>query len=198
MRYAALTIVLLLSSCYMRTPKQESWSNPDFKNHSLGKTLVLCNAESESRCRQFEALFVQHLLPYVPAGPFHASEDEIGKIEREELEAILKENSIKTLVVTSLVDGSEKAQTVVTGYDAAPYDSSYWGYYDWGYMLTANTATISSYMEFLLETRIYDVASKKLIWTGRKSIYDDRSDSQNMNLIIQNVVSDLRNQGMLQ
>lgn len=200
MKIAVVSLTLascLLTSCYMRTPKQESWTNPEFKNHNLGKTLVLCNAESESLSRQYEDLFVQYLLPYVSAGPFHASEDVSGKIERNELEELLQKNEIQTIIVTGLLDGTQQSQTIVTGYDAAPYNDGYWGYYNWGYTLSANIATVNSYMTYILETNVYDVESKKLIWSGRKEIYDDRSNAKNMNLIIQNVIRDLEKQGML-
>ena len=200
MKIAVVSLTLascLLTSCYMRTPKQESWTNPEFKNRSIGKTLVMGNADSQTLCHQYEALFVQHLLPYVSAGPYHESIDIDGKIEREQLEKLLQENDIQTVIVTTLLDGEQKTETIVTGYDATPHNNGYWGYYDWGYSLSANTATVNSYMEFMLETNIYDVKSKKLIWTGRKHIFDDRSDMDNMTLIIQNVIRDLENQGML-
>mgnify|MGYP001049605827 CR=1 FL=1 len=200
MKIAVVSLALascLLTSCYMRTPKQESWTNPEFKNRSIGKTLVMGNADSQSLRHQYEALFVQHLLPYVSAGPYHESIDIKGKIERDQLEKLLQENDIQTVIVTTLMDGDQKSETIVTGYDATPYDSGYWGYYDWGYTLSANTATVSSYMEFSLETNVYDVESKKLIWTGRKRIFDDRSDTDNMNLIILDVIHDLKKQGML-
>lgn len=189
--------IALLAGCYMTTPKQQSWSNPEFKNRKLGKTLVLCTAESESICRQYEALFVQWLLPFVPAGSFRASEEATGKIEREQLEEVLNANNIKTIIVTSVVDGTQLQQAIPVGYDRAPYSGGYWGYYDWGYSLSANMATISSHMEYVLETNVYDVETRKLVWSGRKSIYDDRSDIQNMNLVIKNVVRDLEKSGML-
>ena len=191
----ALTCVL--TSCQMRSAKQESWSNPEFKNHTLGKTMVLAISESEALCRQYEALFANELLAYVPAGSLHASQDVVGKIEKEALEALLTKNQVKTLIVTHVIDGKNRDELVGIGYTASPYNSGYYGYYNYGYTLSANTATVSSYMEFFLETNIYDVESKQLVWSGRKSVFDDRSDMANMEIIIKAVVKDLRRQNML-
>lgn len=189
--------VCLLSSCQLRTPKQESWSNPEFAGQNLGKTIVLGIGESEALGRQYEALFVNSLLPYVEAGSLRASMEVTGKIKEEELESVLKQNEVKTIIVTHVIDGNSRDQLVSIGYTATPYNNGYYGYYGYGYSLQANTATVSSYMEFLLETNVYDVKSKQLIWSGRKSIFDDRSDMANMEIVIKAVVKDLNRQGML-
>lgn len=194
---AATLLVTLLSSCQLWSAKQESWFNPEFKNYKMGKTTVLAISESESRCRQFEAIFVDALLPYVSAGSLHASQDLTGKIDKENLDALLKENDVKTIVITSIFDGTQRQQVVGTGYTATPYNSGYWGYYNYGYALTANTATVSSFMEYVLETNVYDVESEQLVWSGRKSIFDDRSDMENMKLIVKNVIRDLEKRGIL-
>lgn len=196
--FTALTATLLislLSSCQMRSEKQESWLNPEFKNYKLGKTSVLAITDNENRCRQYEALFVDALLPFVSAGSLHASQDLTGKITEENLDALLKENAVKTLIITTVLDGSQRQQVVGNGYNSSPYNSGYWGYYNYGYGI--NTATVSSFMEYVLETNVYDVESKKLVWSGRKSIFDDRSDMENMKLIIKNVTRDLEKRGIL-
>ncbi|MDZ8119732.1 hypothetical protein [Pontiella agarivorans] len=188
--------ILALSSCKMRTPRQESWQNPAFKEYKLGKTLVLATADSESRCMQYEALFVNQLLAYVDAGSLHASEQVTGKIDKDNLERILKANAVETLIVTSVLDGTSRDELVAIGYEAHPYSNDYWGYYNYGYALSANFASVSSYMEYVLETNVYDVKTKKLVWSGRKSIFDDRSDPDNMKIIINAVVHELKRKNM--
>ena len=189
--------VFLLSSCQLRTPKQESWSNPEFAGQNLGKTIVLAIAKSEVLGRQYEALFVNSLLPYVEAGSLRASMEVSGKVDKEELESVLKQNEVKTIILTHIIDGNSRDQLVSIGYTATPYNNGYYEYYGYGYSLQANTATVSSYMEYLLETNVYDVESKQLIWSGRKSIFDDRSDMDNMEVVIKAVVKDLNRQGLL-
>ena len=52
-------------------------------------------------------------------------------------------------------------------------------------------------MEFELETNLYDVKSKKLVWTGRKIIYDDRSDLTNLKNVIKAIIKDLGKKDLL-
>lgn len=186
-----------LTSCKMRSPRQDSWLNPAFKDHKLGKTIVLATAESDARCMQYEAMFVDRLLPYTEAGSFRASEAVTGEIEKEQLEGILQANNVDTIIVTSVLDGTSRDELVAIGYQAHPYDSGYWGYYSYGYSLSANFATVSSYMEFILETNAYDVKTKQLIWSGRKAIFDDRSDPENMRIVINAAVNDMSRKGLL-
>ena len=42
----------ILSSCQLKSPRQESWTNPEFEGHTLGKTVILGIADSEARCQQ--------------------------------------------------------------------------------------------------------------------------------------------------
>ncbi len=58
-------------------------------------------------------------------------------------------------------------------------------------------ASVSSYMEYVLETNVYDVESEELVWSGRKAIFDDRSSIENMKLITSNVIRDLEKRGLL-
>jgi hypothetical protein len=104
---------------------------------------------------------------------------------------------VKTLIITHVLDGTQRDQVVTVGYNASPYNNGYYGYYNYGYTLTANSATVSSFMEYVLETNVYDVESKQLVWSGRKSIFDDRSDMDNMTIIISNVIKDLDKRGLL-
>ncbi|MEI6891330.1 MAG: hypothetical protein V5783_04075 [Pontiella sp.] len=189
--------ICLLSSCQMRTPKQQAWVNPAFKDHTLGKTMVLGMGNSQALSRQYEAYFVNSLLPYIDAGSLRVSMVIKDKIDKEELELFLEQKQVKTIIVTRVLEGTSRDQIVSIGYDISPYNNGYWGYYNHGYTLQANTATVTSYMEYVLETNIYDVESEALIWSGRKSIFDDRSDLANMEIIIKAVVKDLHHQNML-
>ena len=175
---------LAFTGCKMRSPRQESWLNPAFKDHKIGKTIVLATAESDALCAQYEAFFVDRLLAYTEAGSLRASEAITGKIEKEQLEGLLKANGVDSIIVTSVLDGTSRDELVAIGYQASPYDNGYWGYYNYGYTLSANFASVSSYMEFTLETNVYDVKTRQLVWSGRKAIYDDRSNPENMRIIV--------------
>ncbi|MDF7808148.1 hypothetical protein P4E94_11910 [Pontiellaceae bacterium B12219] len=193
-------LTALLSSCQMRSPKLESWINPEYTTYKFGKTSVLAMANSESRCLQYETLFVNSLLPYVPAGSLHANYGITGKMDKTQLVSLLKENKIKTLVVTMMRGETQLQQVAPIGYTPTMYTDDYWGYYNWGYTIMAsemNFGLVNSYMEYTLETNVYDVESGKLVWSGRKSVFDDRSDEKNMKVVIKTVIHDLQKRGLL-
>jgi hypothetical protein len=196
----AAALTTLLSSCQMTSPKQVSWLNPDYTEYKFGKTSVLAMANSESRCLQYETMFVNALLPYVPAGSLHANYGISGEMDKDQLVSLLKDNKIKTLVVTMVLGETQIQQVAPIGYTPTMYTDDYWGYYNWGYTMMAsevNFGMVDSYMEYTLETNIYDVESGKLVWSGRKSVFDDRSDEKNMKVIIENVVRDVKKRGLL-
>ncbi len=190
----SLTTVLM-SAC--NTVKMKSWTDPASTDRPIGKTIVLGVSESDTITRQYEDIFVARLLELgVSASSLHANHKVTDKLDKEALEALLKENNVDSIIVTRVLSETERNQVVTTGYDSTPYNN-YWGYYDYGYSITFNTADVVSFMEFELETNLYDIDTEKLIWTGRKVVYDDRSDIKNMAGIIKSVVKDFRKEGFI-
>jgi hypothetical protein len=121
-------------------------------------------------------------------------------MDKDQLVTLLKDNKIKTLVVTMVLGETQIQQAAPIGYTPTMYTNDYWGYYNWGYTLMAsevNFGSVDSYMEYTLETNIYDVDSGKLVWSGRKNVFDDRSDEKNMKVVIGNVIRDLQKRGLL-
>jgi len=186
----------VFTACFT-TVKVQSWIDPAFAERPIGKTIVLGVAESDSLSRQYEDLFVARLLELgVSASSLHANSKVTEKLDKEALEALLRANNVDSIIVTRVLSETERNQVVTTGYNATPYNN-YWGYYNYGYSLSYNSADIASFMEFELETNLYDVDSEKLVWSGRKVVYDDRSDMKNMQGIIKGVIKDFRKQGFI-
>jgi len=181
--------VCLLASC--NTVKVHSWMDPQFEGRSIGKTMVLGVAESDSISRQYEALFVESLAEAgTVADSLHALLQKTDPVSEEALVAALQEKGYDSILVTRKLSETERQQTVTTGYYPSHY-GNYYGYYSHAYTLSFNTATVQSFLEFELETNLYDVKTKKLVWTGRTVVYDDRTDLTNMKGIIKGVVKDL-------
>ncbi len=188
-------IATLLASC--STVKIHSWSDPQFEGRKIGKTMVLGVAKSDAISRQYEALFVESLSEQsIESDSIHALIQKTEQYSEEELVAALKHHNYDSVLITRQLSETERQQVVTTGYYPDYYDN-YYGYYSYGYALSYNTAYVQSFMEFELETNLYDVKTKKLVWTGRQIIYDDRSDLTNMKGIIKGVVKDIGKKGML-
>jgi hypothetical protein len=185
----------LLASC--TTVKVHSWMDPQFNGRTIGKTMVLGIAESDSLTRQYEYLFVERLAELgVPSASLHAAIQTTKKISKEELAATLQEHNFDSILVTRLISETERQQVANPGSYSTHY-GNYWGYYSHAYTVTYNTAYVQNFMEFELETNLYDVETRKLVWSGRTVVYDDRSDRSNMKRIIEGVLKDLGKKGML-
>ena len=188
--------VCLLASC--NTVKVHSWMDPQFEGRTIGKTMVLGVAESDSLSRQYEALFVERLAELgVEAKSLHALVQKTDPVSEEALVAALQEHGYDSILVTRQLSETERQQVVTTGHYPSHYGGGYYGYYSHAYTLSYNTATVQSFMEFELETNLYDVKTEKLVWTGRKIVYDDRTDLTNMKGIIKGVIKDLSKKGLL-
>ena len=179
------------------TVKVSSWMDPAFEGRTLGNTAVLGVAESDTLSRQYEGLFVNRLVELgLSAVSVHAETQHTDQISEEELVALLRQYHFDSILVTRVLAETERQQVVTTGYYPEHY-GNYYGYYSHAYSLAYNTAYVQSFMEFELETNLYDVETRKLVWTGRKVVYDDRSDMTNMKGVIKGVIKDLRKRGMI-
>ena len=191
----SILTVCLLASC--NTVKVRSWADPAFAGRSIGKTMVLGVAESDSASRQYEAHFAEQLATLgVDAHSLHTLVQKTDPVSEEVLVAALQKHHYDSILVTRKLSETERQQVVTMGY-YPNYYGNYYGYYSYGYGLTYNSAYVQSFMEFELETNLYDVKTKKLVWTGRTIVYDDRSDQTNMKSIIKGVLKDLGKKGLL-
>ncbi len=183
-----------LTSC--DTVNVSSWTDPAFIGRPVGKTMILGVAESDALSRQYEGLFVERLAELgIDATSLHAALQTTVKVPEDALVAALRENAFSSIIVTRLLSETERQQVITTGYPA--HYGSYYGFYAHAYGMSRTSAEIQSFMEYELETNLYDVDTRKLVWTGRKVIYDDRSDMTNMKGIVKGVIKDLRAQGMI-
>ena len=196
---AALSLVAglsLLTACNM--VKVHSWTDPEFMGRPLGKTMVLSIGESDSRNRQYEALFVERLAEAgTEAASLQAVLQHTRKLTEAELVALLEENNCDSIIVTRPISETERQQVVDTDY-RPHYYGDYWRFYNHAWASSYSTVYIQTFVEWELESNLYDVKSRKLVWTGRKVVYDDRTEKSNMKAIIRAVIKDLRKQGMVE
>ena len=56
---------------------------------------------------------------------------------------------------------------------------------------------VDNIMEYILEANLYDVKSRKLVWTGQKSVYDTKSEKSNIKEVVAAIIKDLKKKGLL-
>ncbi len=193
-------VSLLFSSC-MLLSKNKSWSNPEFSERKLGKTAVIAVGDSAYRINQFETLLVSELAMYgIPAQSLHQLWPTVDKMEEAQIEALVQSNRFDSIIVTHVLSEDDRQQLVATGYTASPnmgYSSAgYWGY-GMSYSLSPSYSLVNNTTTFELETNLFDVQSKKLVWSGRNEIFDGDSDVKNIRKVVTSVIRGFKSKKML-
>jgi hypothetical protein len=171
-RWSRLTpflLALIVASCASSTQLVGRWSDPAYQGGTGKKVLVVALAESERNARLWEDAFGKALTAikaqpmngtqYIPVSPAADSASFV---------AAVVQSGAEMLAITRLVS-AEREQNYVPGtsyYAPAPYHYGYYGYYysSWGVVNEPGYYVESKV--YNLETNLYDVAARKLVWSG--------------------------------
>jgi hypothetical protein len=160
---------LALSACATTTMK-DSWVDASVRAQPFGKVLVVAVGSDVTAQRIFEDVLVDKLravgvegIPgyrYMPEG--RASEDQMqGAVTRSGADGLMLVRSkgvrTETEVRTSMVPGG--------------YGPGWYGWYGGWYAVPE----VYQWRIATVETSIFDVYTKKLVWTGVTETYDPRS-----------------------
>lgn len=197
-------IIGLLTSCM--TAQTASWSNPEFAERKLGKTVVIAMADSTFGITQFESLLVNQLAASgVDAHSFHTLYPSADEMEDEQLTALVVSNKFDSILVTSVMSKDSQQQTIATGYTATPsmgyngyggYHGGYWGGYGMSYTLNPNMAQVSNSNTYEIETNLFDVQSEQPVWSGRNAVNDGELPMKNIERVVNSVFAELKAKNM--
>jgi hypothetical protein len=186
-------IICLLTSC---ASTRQSWSNPEFVGRKMGKTMVMGIGDSKTLLYQYETMFVNGLANYGVSGKsMHIEFPETDDLKKEEIVALLQTNQFDSILVTHLLATDDRQRRSVGSFTPS-LDDNNWSNVQ-VYIFVPNTSYVQNLMEYVLETNLYDVHSKQLVWSGRKRVYDNSSDLANLKKIIRGVIEDLHIEKML-
>ena len=186
--------VLLLSGC--ASSNNPTWTNPKFEDHSLGKTMVWATFEDAILSGEYEVLFTERLLDYVPAASMHNDVKDLSTMNKKSVDDLLKENKVQTLIVTHVVSSENEAQLVPYGVSYQTYGNQDASYYVYCSAFQTDDA-VANFTENSIETTVFDVQSGALIWSGVKGVYTFNSNTSNMKKVINDIIRELEKDGML-
>jgi len=191
---AVLSIVLIafvVSSC--TTARVESWTDPAFKSRPIGDVLVMGVTAQTSARRRFEDIFVKGLAEVgVTAVASYSLLPQEAQLTKDEITKALKSSSANSLIVTKISGEKDKIEVVQPMVYQAPYD-----FYRRSYSPIMAQGYVQNYTEIYLEMNLYDAATQKLVWSGRTKVTSEKSNDDNMKLVINGIIKDLQKQGML-
>jgi hypothetical protein len=160
-------LCLLVAAC-ATTQVTSVWKDPAFTAGQMKKVLVIGMSEKVSLRRVFEDAFVERLeargvkaLPSYPVFPD-------GKLTDQKLVDELMESGADTVLIARLVESKTVEQVVPASTTMVPRQSvDLYGYYATTYDYVYNPGYVTESRVAVVETNLYDAATKKLIWTGQ-------------------------------
>ncbi len=190
-----LAILLLTGLTGCNSVRLESSSDPAFADRAIGKTMILGVSDRLCECRKYEEYFVDVLKNIgVDAVSCHALLQSTNDVDEAVLVDALVTNGFKSIIVTRLVAEQDRSQFVhMPG--APDYYDDFYGFYSAG--TSHELGYVQHVQEFSLESNLYDVQSRRLIWSGHKSVYDTHSEMSNIKGVVKAIVKDLKEKGLL-
>lgn len=171
--------------------------NPGYINRPPGKVLVVGVAQSDDLRRQYEDHFVERLAAAGVEGvTSYATIPQPERISEEDIDKAVSELGADSVIVTRVISEVDRAQyTPGMSMPTAYYD--YYDYYDSAYDYAHTPGYVQNYIEYRLETNLYDVETGDLVWSGRKMITDQQSTERTIKSVISATIGDLRKKGLL-
>jgi hypothetical protein len=197
-----LSLIGLMFACSPSTQLTRSWSDPSLTNGSFKpfkKILVIARLRDNASSRVAMDKIVYQFKPgvAVPEYMYLGVADTV----QEAVDAKLMNDGFDGLVIMKLteVDKSLNYQpgTVYGGF----YGSGYYGgggfygggYYGGGYGgVYATGPTVTEDRTFMVQTDIYSLITKKLLWSGTTSTLNPTSLDQSLDDIIAAIKSNMR------
>ena len=177
-------LLLLLCSC--STVQIQSQVDPLFVNHTVGRIIVMGSLDSAEINQSYEDEFVRQLIQKkVQATAAYPVLPPAGQQSKEELATALGTLGADSILFMRVLSSKENTQTSQMGGASNGYDD----YHNYYMSTSTYTTTVT---EYDLETSLYDVKTRQLVWVGRQTVNDSRSVKKNIQRSIRSVIKDLQ------
>lgn len=198
--FALILASSLLLSCGATTNLTGMWADPEFKPDSqkINKILILGMAQREGTRRAFEAEMAKAFekkkiaaMGSLEAMPFDVELDSLN------FPTYFADSGVDGILVSRMV-GVDRKVSYSPGYSyAVPhgYYNGFYGYYGATYGVVHSPGYLSTYDVVNVETNLYRLSDKKLIWSGMSETFDFSDSMDAINSFSANVVPELVKKG---
>ena len=195
---------LSLMSCTGSTRLIESWHDETYENGAkLETVLVLGVFQDDTQRRAFEARFVESVNAsgkQAIAG-YTLMPEESDYDDQTDIEAAVQKANVDSVLITSFKGASEQQRYVPPRADYAPamtYGGYYGSYYGSAYrrVYTPGYTVVDTVVS--LETRIYAVNTKELVWAGNTKSVNSASPETITDELVKIVIDDMRSSGLIE
>ena len=187
---AALTLVACTT-----TQKTSEWRDPAYAGQKFNNVLVIGVAKEATVRRMFESNLVDGLTEkQLAAAPSYSIMDHQEKISEETVEAAIIGKHFDAVLVTHLVGVEQKEVYRPPTYSAG---IGYYGYYSAAHARVYEPGYYDRYKVVKLETTLYDVKTKKPVWSMQSDTIDPQADEKLIKAVIDAVIKALSEQALI-
>jgi hypothetical protein len=194
---ACAVLVALLVGC-ASTSLVNQWKSPDFAGPPLRKVLVVGVSKQPTVRRVFEDEMVARLAAHgVGATQSYAAFGEAGQADQAQLEGTVKQLGVDSVLITRLVKRETNTQMTGGYYGPGGPNPGFYGWYSSAWMGYYDPPTAYQYDVVTLETSVYGVQQRKLLWSGTTESFAPTDIKKEIAAFSEVVVGALRKQGLV-
>ena len=171
---ALASVVVLVAAC-ASTTLRDAWMDPDYRGEPFRKMLVVAVHRNATERRVFEDIFSREVeRTGALAIPGWRSIPQNTKIEEQAWNAAVEASGADALLLVRLVRVDTRTSVTTSVVPGAPVFGYGWGYYNaW-----VAVPEVRQYDVATVETRLFDVRSRKLVWSGITETFQPTSIAQ--------------------
>ena len=200
---ALATFALALCSCAAPTSLKSTWKSPDYHGGPVQKVAVLAVDDGGTYRPMFEGQFVAQLEQagqpaFKTLGLLTLPEI---RADKEAAAAKLRAAGADSVLVVRLVDSVNESTLAPTARTTTTVTSESVGCFDYvaAYTTTAGEMQKSLTLRVNLETSLYDLATRKKLWTGLTEtiLREDTDRLGEVGPLVAKLVAALRTDGLI-
>jgi hypothetical protein len=191
--FSIITMLFIVAGC-ASTTIIGSWVDPELKSIEGKSIAVFCltprldvrdRVETEmSDAFQAKGVNVMRSMDFITP----------GKMDKEVIELILKQNNITGVIIVSLLD-KEKDTYYVPG--TTTYGAGYYGYYGYRYTAVYDPGYYQTTTSYFIECNAYRLSDGKLAYTSQSKAVDPSSVDKFAYDYARAIVNDLASKGIV-
>ena len=202
-----LSLTGLMFACTPTTQLRKSWSDPSLAEGPVkpfNKVFVMVNVRKEENRKTAEDQLVS-LIKKGEAIPSYTYVTPADTSQKELVEKLIKDGFDGA--ITMRVKAVVQTRTKTTYNPGTSYDSwySYGGSYGYSHTYVLGSASktespnvdVESAKDYIIETNIYSLETKKLLWSGSTASLSARKVDSAMNGIYNTIRKELQKKGFL-
>jgi hypothetical protein len=193
-----ISILLIASGC-VSTSLVGSWIDPEVKSIEGKSIAIFCltprldirdKVETQmSESLQAKGVNAMRSMDFITP----------GKMEKEVIELILKQNNITAVIIVSLLDAQKETHYVQgsTSYAPTYYGRPYYGYYGSVYSTVYDPGYYETTTSYFIECNAYRLSDGKLAYSAQTKSVDPTNMDKFAYEFSKAIVADLANRGVL-